>query len=258
MLISQEKIKEYLSKVPPVPKVARNVLNYLKEGNLKKAAIEAENDMVLKKQIEQLVNSAYFALPNKVDDTVQLFTMIGLEMAKNLVYSYIVSLLQPKKWEIFDINFKDFQAEFMSDFEKYMILEFGKDIYKKYSEIGAVVPVSVCVCDMLLGEKKREVELILESAPLEYGTLLKRMTGTTLFGIAAEITRIWELDEEKCEVLEKSECIECKNKVSALTHFLFFYLASKPAFMDLNSLIEFNPKSMEFIPKTTQRIMNED
>jgi len=184
--------------------------------------------------------------------------MIGLEMAKSLVYSYIVSLLEPKEWKIFNINFKDFQAEFLSNYEKYMILEFGKETYKKYPEIGAVIPVAVCVTDMLLGEKKEKLDIILESSPIEIGTLLKRMTGMTLFSIAAEIAKIWELEEEKCEIIKNSECNVCNNKISALVHFLFFYKASKPAFMDLNSLIEFNPECMDFIPKTTQRIMNAD
>jgi hypothetical protein len=258
MLISQDDIKKYLSQVPPVPESAMAALKALKEGDLRKAALEAEKDFVLKKQIEQVVNSAYFALPNKVENTVQLFTMIGLEMAKSLVYSYIVSLLEPKEWKMFNINFKDFQAEFMSNYEKYMILEFEKETYKKYPEIGAIIPVAVCVTDMLLGEKKDKLNLILESSPMEIGTLLKRMTGMTLFSIAGEIAKIWELENDKCEIIKKSECDICDNKISALVHFLFFYMVSEPAFMDLNSLIEFNPECMDFIPKTTQRIINAD
>jgi hypothetical protein len=258
MLISQNDIKNYLSQVPPVPKSAMAALKALKEGDLRKAALEAEKDFVLKKQIEQVVNSAYFSLPNKVEDTVQLFTMIGLEMAKSLIYSYIVTLLEPKEWKIFNICFKDFQAEFMSNYEKYMIFEFGKETYKKYPEIGAIIPVAVCITDMLLGEKKEKLSIILESSPIEIGTLLKRMTGMTLFSIAGEIAKIWELENDKCEIITKSECDVCDNKISALVHFLFFYMVSEPAFMDLNSLIEFNPKCMDFIPKTTQRIMNGD
>jgi len=260
MLVSQEEIKKYLSKVPPLPESAAKVLKFLKEGDLKNAALEAENDLVLKKQIERVVNSAYFSLPNKVEDTVQLFTMIGLEMAKNLVYSYIVSLLEPEEWKIFHINFRDFQAQFLSIYEEYMLLEFGKETYKKYPEVGAIIPVAVCVCDMLLGDKKDKLQLITESSPIEIGTLLKRMTGVTLFGIAAEIAKIWELEDGKCELIQKSECEKCDNvnAISALTHFLFFYLVSKPQFIDLNSLIEFNPQCMDLIPKTTQRIMNEE
>ena len=177
-------------------------------------------------------------------------------MVKNLVYSCIVSLLEPKQWKIFNINFRDFQAEFLSIYEKCMLLEFGKETYKKYSEIGAIIPVSVCICDMLLGEEKEKLDLILKSAPIEIGTLIKRMTGTTLFEIAAMIGKIWELDEQKCEIIKNSECLECNNKISALIHFLFFYLVSKPQFIDLNSLIEFNTKCIEFIPKTYKKIVN--
>ncbi len=256
MLISEEKIKEYLQNIPPLPESAAKTLQYLKEGDLKKAAIEADNDLVLKKQIESVVNSAYFSLPNKVENTVQLFTMIGLEMASSLVYTHIVSLLKPKKWSIFDIDFKKLQIEFLALYEKYMILEFDKKTYKRFHEIGAIIPVAVCVCDMLLGEKKNELKLITDSSPLEIGTILKRMTGVTLFGIAAEIAKTWGIKEEKCNIIQNSECLECENPISALTHFLFFYLVSKSAFMDLNSLIEFKPECMELIPKTTQRIIN--
>ncbi len=258
MLISKEDISKYLSNIPPVPENAIKALKFLKEGNLKEAAMVADNDIVLKKQIEKVVNSAYFALQNRVENTIQLFTLIGLEMAKSLVYSYIVSLLQPKSWKIFKINFADFQAEFLSLYEKYMILEFGKDTYKKYPEIGAIIPAAVCVCDSLLGEKKDELNLIMENSPIEIGTLLKRMTGTTLFGIASLIAQNWELEEEKCEILKKCECNVCDNQISALGHFLFFYLVSKPQFLDLNSLIEFKPECMDLIPKTTQRIMDEN
>ena len=42
MLISQDDIKNYLSQVPPVPESAMAALKALKEGDLRKAALEAE------------------------------------------------------------------------------------------------------------------------------------------------------------------------------------------------------------------------
>jgi HD-like signal output (HDOD) protein len=257
VLISVDNIKKYLKEIPPVPENVRRALEYLKNGELKKAAMEAEKDIVLKKQIERIVNSAYFSLPNRVEDSVQLFSMIGIEMAKNLIYSYLVSLLKPKEWKIFHINFEDFQADFLRLYEKYMIIEFGEETYKKYSELGALIPAAVVVADSLLGEKKEKLELITSSAPIEIGTLLKRMTGVTLFGIAAKIAQIWELEKEKIDIISKSECIKCDNKIAALIHFLFFYLVSKPQFIELNSLIEFNPECIKYIPKTYERIQND-
>ena len=256
MLIDRQKIADYLKSVPPVPESVKKCMEYLKAGELKKAAMEADNDLVLKKQIESVVNSAYFSLPNRVEDTVQLFSMIGLEMAKSLVYSYLVSLLQPKEWKIFNIDFADFQASFMKEFEQAMIEEFDEETYKNYAEIGAIIPAAVCVCDSLLGDNKEQVDVIMNSAPVEYGTLIKRMVGVGLFGIAAEIAKIWGLENEKAEVVKKAECDKCDNPIAALTHFLFFYLSSKPQFMDINSLIEFNTDVVRLIPKTYERIIN--
>jgi hypothetical protein len=257
MLISKEEIKKYLNNIPPIPEHALECLNALKEGDLKKAAQAADKDLVLKKQIENIVNSAAFALRKKVDNTLQLFTLLGLENTRAIVYSYLVSLLQPKTWKIFKINFTEFQKEFLNHYKEFATLEFGEGTYKKYSEIEAIIPASVCICDSLLGEKKEKLDIILSSAPLEYGTLLKRLTEESLFGIAATIAELWELEKEKCEIIKKSECENCNNPISALTHFTFFYLVSKPSFMDINSLIEFNPKCIDFIPKTYERINND-
>ena len=258
MLISQKEIIQYLKNVPPVPKNVKKALELLKNGDLKNAAIEAQNDLVLKKRIEDVVNSAYYALPNKVNDMVQLFAMLGMEKSKSLIYSYLVSLLEPKEWKIFNINFFDFQAIFMSEFEKYMKIEFDEKTFKQYADVGAIIPASVCVCDSLLGDKKENLELFTSSAPLEYGTIIKRMSGVTLFGIAAKIAEIWDLEKQKADILKNAECVnKCEDKISALIHLIFFTVVSKKQFLDLNSLIEFNTSCIDLIPKTYERIIND-
>ena len=257
MLISKKDILKYLKEVPPIPENVKNALKALEEGDLKKAAIFASEDLVLKKRIEDVVNSAYYALPNKVNDMIQLFAMLGIEKSRSLIYSYLVSLLEPKEWKIFKINFFDFQAAFMSEFEKGMTIEFDEKTYKKYAEIGAIIPASVCVCDSLLGDKKEDLDLVMTSAPLEYSTLIKRMTGVSLFQLAAKIAEIWGLDKEKIEILKKAECNICDNKIAAITHFIFFMLVSQKQFLDINSLIEFNPNAIELIPKLYERITND-
>jgi len=257
VLISQKEIIKYLKNVPPVPKNVKKALEYLKNGDLKNAALQAQNDLVLKKRIEDVVNSAYYALPNKVNNMVQLFAMLGMEKSKSLIFSYLVSLLEPKEWKIFNINFFDFQAIFMSEFEKYMKLEFDEKTYKQYADIGAIIPASICVCDSLLGAKKEDVELLMSNAPLEYGTIIKRMSGIGLFGIAAKIAQIWGLEKDKTDILKNAECSKkCNNKIAALIHLVFFTIVSKKQFLDLNSLIEFNPECVNLIPITYERIIN--
>ncbi len=257
MLISKKEILKYLKDIPPVPENVKNALKALDEGDLKKAALFASEDLILKKRIEDVVNSAYYALPNQVNDIVQLFAMLGIEKSRSLIYSYLVSLLEPKKWKIFKIDFFNFQAAFMSEFEKGMIIEFDEKTYKKYAEIGALIPASVCVCDSLLGDKKEDADLILSSAPIDYSNLIKRIAGVSLFQLAAKIAEIWGLEKEKVEILKEAECNICNNKIAAITHFTFFTLVSKKQFLEINSLIEFNPKCINLIPKLYERIIND-
>jgi len=257
MLISKEEIIKYLKNVPPIPENVKKALMALKEGELKKAAIEASNDLILKKRIQNIVNSAYYALPNKVDDMIQLFAMLGIEKSRSFIYSYLVFLLEPRDWKLFNINFFDFQVAFMKDFEKYMIFEFDEKKYKKYAEIGAIIPAAVCVCDSLLGEKKENLKLVMSSAPIEYSTLIKRMTGVSLFWIASKIAEIWEFDKDKIDILKMAECEKCDNKIAALIHLIFFMLVSKKQFLDINSLIEFKTECIKFVSKTYERIIND-
>jgi len=257
LLISKKEIIKYLQNIPPVPENVKKTLEFLKNGDVKNAAIEAQNDLILKKRIENVVNSAYYALPNKIDNIVQLFTMLGIEKSKSLIFSYLVSLLEPKKWEIFNINFFDFQALFMHKFEEYMKIEFDEKTYKHYADMAAIIPASICICDSLLGNKKENVELLISNAPLEYGTIIKRMSGIGLFSIAAKIGEIWSIETDKTNILKNAECNKCNDKISALIHLVFFSIVSKKQFLDLNSLIEFNPECINLIPKTYERIVND-
>jgi len=257
VLISKEDILKYLSQVPPVPENVKKALEYLKNGDIKNAALEAEKDLVLKKQIEGVVNSAYYSLSKKVDNMVQLFTLLGIEKARSLIYSYLVTLLEPKEWKIFKINFFDFQSAFMAKYEEGMVIEYDEKVFKKYAEIGAIIPAAVCVCDSLLGDKKDQLEIVTSSAPIEYSTLIKRMSGFSLFELAAKIAYLWGLDEEKMEILKKSECKECTEKIPAIVHFVFFVLVSRKEFLDINSLIEFNPECINLIPNLYERMIND-
>ena len=97
MLISKEEIIKYLKNVPPVPENVKNALSALDEGDLKKAAIEASNDLVLKKRIQSVVNSAYYGLSHKVEDMIQLFAMLGSEKSRSLISVSYTHLTLPTK-----------------------------------------------------------------------------------------------------------------------------------------------------------------
>jgi len=265
MLISKNDIIEKISSIPPLPKAVKDTINYLKAGDLQKAADAADSDIVLKKKIESIVNSAYFGFSKKLTDTRQMFSAMGLEMAKSVVLSYMVNLLQPKEWKIFtELSFNEFQTAFLAMAKEAIIVETDEETYKKYADSVALIPATICLVDELLGDKKREVDLLIESSELDYGKILERFTSLTLFELAVLVAKKWEIDEDNINIIRLMECKTCEiedeivKKVVASLHLEFFYLVSKPQFFELNSFIEFNPKVIEIATKNYERKINEE
>ena len=265
MIISKSDIIKKISSIPPLPKAVKDTIDYLKAGDLQKAADSADSDIVLKQKISSIVNSAYFGFSKKLTDTRVMFSAMGLEMAKGVVLSYMVGLLAPKEWKIFtNLDFEEFQSAYLANSKEAIILETNEDTYKKYSDAIALIPATICLVDELLGDKKRKVDLLIESSGLDYGKILKRFTGMSLFELASLVGKKWELDEYNIKLIKFVECSNCNiddevmKKLSAVLHLEFFYLVSKPQFFDLNSFIEFNPKVIEIAQKNYERKINEE
>lgn len=262
MLISLKDIKNYLSKVPTIPEDVKLCIKYLNNKDLRNASLIVKDNLILKKHIESIVNSAYFALPNKVTDITQLFTLLGVETTKSIVFAHLVSLLEPKEFKIFKkLDFNSFQADVLKTLKEGIILECGEEIYKKYAESLAIIPATVCVIDDILAPKKDKLDLIRENSELNFGDIFYRFTKMTLFGLASKIASIWELDRDIQNVIKKSECMDCKieeeiKQLSATIHLLLFKVVSKPEFMMLNSLVKFNIETSQIAVKNFKRMIN--
>ena len=264
MLISKKEIMDKIQTIPPLPQAVKDTINYLKAGDLQKAADSADSDIVLKKKIEKIVNSAYFGFSKKLTNTRQMFSAMGLEIARGVVLSYMVSLLEPKEWKIFiKLDFEEFQSAFLANVKEAIILETNEEIYKQYSDSVALIPSTICLVDELLGDKKDKIELLMESSELDYGKILKRFTGYSLFDLAAVVAKKWELNEDNVKLIKLVECNNCNisneimKKLAATIHLEFFDLVSKPQFFELNSFIEFNPKVLEIAVKNYERKTDE-
>jgi len=265
MLISKEDIVKKLKEIPPLPKAVKETIEALKAGDLQKAADAADSDIVLKRKISSIVNSAYFGFTKKLTDTRQMFSAMGLEMANSVVLSYMVDLLAPKEWKLFSkLDFEDFQSAFLNHAKEVIILETDEATYKKYADSIAIIPSVICLVDELLGQKKEKVELLMQSSELDYGKILKRFTGMSLFELAAFVAKKWELDNDNVNIIKLIECESCNindeiiKKVVASIHLEFFYLVSKPQFFELNSFIEFNPEVIQIAKKNYERKINEE
>lgn len=265
-MISQEDIQTYIRSIPPSPAVIKKVLVQLNEGELSKAAAEAAEDPALKLYLQNIVNKPIYGFKNDIKDIRQIFGVLGLAQAEQIIYNYMISLLAPSQWELFKLsnkNFSQLQDSLGIIWKK--ILE-DKEIKEKeiYSAIS-LLPASIIVCEALFKSKQDEVNLLRSTKEIDYNTILKRLSGMDLFDLCARIAVEWEMPEiiskiVLCSKGKNSETDETIIELSKWMHLLFFYQLSQPDSVEagLNDFIEFNIDYVQDIYEQFQEVVIDD
>jgi len=246
-VITQEDIEKYIQKIPPAPKAVQQTLKEIKEGDLLKAAKAAKEDLAFSAYLKELVNKPIYGFRTEVKDTGQIFGILGLSQSQQVVYNYLLNTLSPKKWSFFALNKRNF-----NDLQDHLSLSWSKIL--KYLEIKdkeiessiTLLPASIIVCEALFNEKKEEVDLIRSAKNLDLNTILKRLSGYTLFDISVMIAQKWEMDPKIIAIVKASSGIErVENKeiekLAKWMHLLLFFILSQPQYIEagLNDFIEF-------------------
>lgn len=265
-MITQEEIQTYISSIPPSPTILKSVLKHIQEGELSKAANEASQEPALKVYLQAIVNKPIYGFKNDIKDVGQIFGVLGLVQAEQLVYNYMISLLSPSQWELFSLTNKDFaDIQDILGLQWKRILEY-KNITDKtlYSAIS-LLPASIIVCEALFKSKRDEVDLLRSVKDIDYSTILKRLTGMDLFDLCQTIASTWELPEIISKVvLASSGCSDEKDKeiieLSKWMHLLFFYQLSQAVCVEagLNDFIDFNIDYVSDIYEEFQTIIMEE
>ncbi len=260
-MITKEEIKTYIDSIPPSPTVLKNVLKNIQEGELSKAANVASQDPALKVYLQNIVNKPIFGFRNDIKDIGQIFGILGLAQAEQLVYNYMISLLTPAQWELFALSNKEFSdiQDSLSVHWK-QILEHMKISDKRLYSAISLLPASIIVCEVLFKSKKAEIELLRSVKEIDYSTILKRLTGMDLLDLCQIIASTWELPEIISKVVRASDGHheETDTKIIELSkwmHLLFFYQLSQPVCVEagLNDFIEFN---IDYVSDIYERFQN--
>lgn len=246
-MITSDEVSKYIQTIPPAPAVVREALNHARAGDLTKAAKCAEEDNALKHYLQSLVNRPIYSFRSEITGIAQIFGILGVSASQQTLYSYLTSLLTPKKWALFNLTnhqFFDLQASFSRHWEK--ILEhLGIDDKELQSAI-TLLPASIIVCEALFGSRKSEVEQLRAVKALDYNTILKRLSGFDLFDLSAQIAHKWEMSEKAVKVIRAASGLEKVNdpKIEELAkwmHLLLFYELSQGAYVSagLNEFVDF-------------------
>ena len=266
IVVTKEEIQTYIQSIPPAPSTLQNVLLQLNAGELSKAASVANDDPALKLYLQNVVNKPIFGFQNDLKNLGQIFGVLGLAQAEQLIYNYMISLLSPKKWELFVLNEKNFceVQNTLSVFWK-KILE-HKDINDKtiYSSIS-LLSASIIVCEALFKDKKDDVLLLRGLKEIDYSTILQRLSGMSLYNLCDEIAKTWEMPELISRiVLASSGKTDEKDpqilELAKWMHLLFFYQLSQPVCVKsgLNDFLDFNIDFVEDIYEEFQSLIMDE
>ena len=249
-MITQEEIKHYIAKIPPAPETLKAAILHVKEGNLTKAAKVAATDKALSSYLVTIVNKPIYGFRNEVHDISQIFGILGANAAKQVLYNYMMSLLNPKEWRLFKLNealFYELQAELSHNWKK--ILHHLQIDNSEIESAITLLPASIIVTEALFNTKKEEIELLRATKEIDYNTILKRLAKVDLFDISAAIAKKWEMEPQIASIVQAASGIkpsedEQVNTLGKWMHMLLFFTLSKAEFIEagLNDFLDFNVK----------------
>ncbi len=254
-MITQKEIEYFIAKIPPTPSILKATIGFVNQGELTKAAKIAARDPALTKYLTTLVNKPIYGFRNKVHDLPQIFGILGTSGAKQVLYSYMLSLLSPSKWELFKLNqvlFYDLQAQLSIRWKK--ILEHLKIDDKDITSAITLLPASIIICEALFKAHQDDVNLLRSVKALDYNTILKRLGGIDLFDVSEKIANSWEYPEKISHIIQAASGIKPSedkqiNLLGKWMHLELFHTLSQPVFIEagLNDFVDFQVDYVEDI-----------
>jgi HD-like signal output (HDOD) protein len=246
-LLTNSTIEKYISTIPPVPKVVKSCLAYLNASDMIQAANTAKEDKAFMLYLCNIVDKPIFGFAKEIKDANQIFGILGLNRAKQIVYGYYMLLILPKKWEVFDFSnkkFQNLQSNLIVNWDK--ILDFLGISDKDMRESIVLLPAALIVCEMLFRDIKGTIFLLRESKQVNFDELLLKMSGNTLFDVTGKIAKKWEFSKNIEDFIisipsQKLDANSSIYKPIIFLRLLLSYEMSKPYIVQsgLNDLFDF-------------------
>lgn len=196
-MLLKEDIDKYLETIPPIPNTIKSTLFHLNNNDMVQAANIAKEDKVFSSYLVEIVNKPIFGFANSVTNINQIFGILGLERAKQIIAGYYIQLITPKEWEVFDFSnkkFQDLQANLIQGWNE--ILKELKIDDENLQQSISLIPASLIVCEMIFRDIKDTILLLRESKHMSFDEILYKMCGYKLFDVVLKIAKKWEYDDD--------------------------------------------------------------
>lgn len=240
-MISRTQIDHYLASVPAVPKIVRACAQTLDAGDLVKAADIAGNDGALMLYLREIVNKPIFGFRDEIKAPRQIFGVLGLSRARQIIYGYYTRLLAPKKWEVFHLDtrtFQELQAQLMVKWEGVMEEIGCQD--EEISKAVSIIPATFAACEGIFSHDLETLRLLREQKAISYEAILIKTTGCNFFDLACMIAEKWELSDDMIGFLRAIGDKESEDERVQYLKLLLQYELSRPLFVQsgLNDFFE--------------------
>ena len=265
-MLSSTTINNYIDSIPPIPSVVRRCAEALENGDMVHAADIANEDRALLHYLQNIVNKPIFSFRDEIKNARQIFGILGISKAKQLIYGYYLLLILPRRWSVFDFTsskFQDFQARLIYNWGK--IVKFLGDEDSEIIPAISIIPASLIVSEMLFADINSTVKLLRETKQLSYETILRKMTDRTFFEISSMIAKKWDFSEEISELIEKIGDVNVGDfgeNALEITYLrlLLIHEMSRPVMVQsgLNDLFELEPIFDDEITNNFYKIIQEN
>lgn len=265
-MVTAEQISLYIQTIPPAPTIVKETLDHVRQGDLTKAAKRAEEDPALKLYLKTLVNRPIYGFRNEVHDMAQIFGILGVSTAQQILYHYLLTLLAPKEWKLFSLSghaFYDLQASLSRRWEK--ILKHLNLLNHDTESAITLLPASIIVCDALFGQHKTEVEQLRAVKALDYNTILSRLSKLTLFDLCTQIAEKWEMSPTISKIVHGASGLDTQMDpneeiLAKWMHLLLFYELSQPSYVQagLNEFLDFQIEFVQEIYESFMKVVEHD
>ncbi len=264
-MLSNTTISNYIESIPPIPKIVKRCAEALERGDMVHAADIASEDRALMHYLQNIVNKPIFGFREEIKNTRQIFGILGISKARQLIYGYYLLLILPEEWTVFEFNsikFQDFQARLIHNWGK--IVKFlGKDDREIIAAIS-IIPASLIVCEMLFKNINSTVKLLRNTKQLSYETILHKMSDRTFFEISSMIAEKWDFSKETIAIIEKigdgkeGDFGENALEITYL-RLLLIYELSRPVMVNsgLNDLFNVEPIFDDSITNNFYKVIQE-
>ena len=259
MIVSAQKVKRYLDRVPPMQETLRNCYFALGEGNLPLAARHAAADPALLYYLRQLTTRPLYGFPSEIKDPAQIFGILGLGGSRSAVENFLFSRLLPERFSVFEITparFMAYQDEFLARWLQ--ILRHLKADEMRYAALPPLLMGAIIVTDGIFGEERETVVALRGVEAIDFNTLLERFAGVSLFETVMQIARFWELPEPALALLRALGDRQ-DEPLARWLHLLLFYMLSKPEMVSagLNDFLTFDPDYAQPVTEAFFEMVND-